>query len=197
MAPRPLRSTARLLCLLCVGLRTADAARNCYRECLPSADICMADPNKCDDTNCNTVNRPVARGPPPGYTEDLRCVASMRRERANCSSLSALHTGSKRTLPHSARDLPVGRDPAQARRSHAPREDRGAGEGLPEPHVLQHRRLLDHGLPGLPRAGAHARLPCVMQHIQFRRDSITSSSCVVRSKRRIERRYWPAAGSRT
>ena len=92
MAPRPLRSTARLLCLLCVGLRTADAARNCYRECLPSADICMADPNKCDDTNCNTVNRPVARGPPPGYTEDLRCVASMRRERANCSSHSALHT---------------------------------------------------------------------------------------------------------
>ena len=94
MAPRPLRSTAQLLCLLCVGLRTADAARNCYRECLPSADICMADPNKCDDTNCNTVNRPVTRGPPPGYTEDLRCVASMRRERANCSSLSGFaHTG--------------------------------------------------------------------------------------------------------
>ena len=69
------------LLLLLAAPRPGDAARDCYRPCLPSPDICLEDSRQCEDTNCNTNPRPVKAGEvPPGYTEDLRCVASMRRE---------------------------------------------------------------------------------------------------------------------
>ena len=61
--------------------RRGSAARDCYRPCMPSPEVCLADPRQCDDENCNTDPRPVKRGDcPPGFVENLRCVASMRRE---------------------------------------------------------------------------------------------------------------------
>ena len=61
--------------------RRGSAARDCYRPCMPSPEICLADPRQCEDENCNTDPRPVKEGDcPPGFVENLRCVASMRRE---------------------------------------------------------------------------------------------------------------------
>ena len=61
--------------------RRGSAARDCYRPCMPSPEVCLADPRQCEDENCNTDPRPVKRGDcPPGFVENLRCVASMRRE---------------------------------------------------------------------------------------------------------------------